>query len=118
VAVALIAAAAGITAVVAQTSGSSSRSERPKVHQRPRLEPYAQNPLTVKGTGFRPHEHIRVAVKGVDRPVALEVRADARGLFVAAFRHVNGCDSVTVAAAGSMGSSASFNVSQIACIEP
>ena len=115
---ALIAIAAGIGAVVGQSSDSSSRTERPHAAERPRLAPYAQNPLSVRGTGFRPHERVRVAVKGVEAPETLTARASAKGVFFVGFRHVSGCDSVTVTASGSKGSRASFNLSQIACIEP
>jgi hypothetical protein len=116
--VALIAIAAGIGAVVGRSSESSSRTEQPRAAQRPKLAPYAQNPLSVKGTGFRPHERVRVALKGVEAPAALTVRASAKGAFFVGFRHVSGCDSVTITASGSKGSRASFNLSQIACIEP
>jgi hypothetical protein len=116
--VALIATAAGIGAVVGQSSDSPSRTERPSAAQRPKLAPYAQDPLSVKGTGFRPHELVRVAVKGVGAPETLTARASAKGVFFVGFRHVSGCDSVTVTASGSKGSSASFNLSQLACIAP
>ena len=76
-----------------------------------------QTPLTVKGSGFRPSERVRLVVKG-SQGAALTAKAGPDGSFVAAFRGLNGCDSVTVTAAGSKGSRASFNLSQIACIEP
>jgi hypothetical protein len=116
--VALVAVAAVIATVVGQTSGSSSDEPRPDGGQRPTLTPYAQDPLSVRGTWFQPHERVRVAVKGVDEPETLTARASAKGVFSVGFRHVNGCDSVTVMAVGSKGSRASFNLSQIACIAP
>jgi len=76
-----------------------------------------QNPLTVKGTGFRPGERVRIVVKG-SQGGTLTGKAGPDGSFAATFRGVNGCDSVTVTAVGSKGSRASFNLSQIACIEP
>jgi hypothetical protein len=117
VAAALVAAAAGIAAVVGQTSDSSSGPARTPDAPRPKLTPYAQNPLSVKGTGFRPHERVRVTVEGVAAPATHTVRASAKGVFSLEFRRVNGCDSVTVTAVGSKGSRTSFNLSQIACIE-
>jgi uncharacterized protein YfaP (DUF2135 family) len=114
-AVALVAVAAVIATVVGQTSGSSSRE--PKAVRQAQIAPMGQNPLTVKGSGFRPGERVRLVVKGSEG-AALTAKAGPDGSFVAAFRWLNGCDSVTVTAAGSKGSRASFNLSQIACIEP
>ena len=114
-AVVLVAIAALIATVVGQTSGSSSRE--PKAIRQTQIAPMGQNPLTVKGSGFRPGERVRLVVKGSEG-AALTAKAGPDGSFVAAFRGLNGCDSVTVTAAGSKGSRASFNLSQIACIEP
>jgi hypothetical protein len=114
----LVAGAAAVVRVVGRTADSSSRSEQTRPAQRPTLAPYAQNPLAVKGSGFRPHERVRVSVKGVATPETLSLRASSKGTFSVAFRHVNGCDSITVTASGSKGSRASFNLSQIVCIEP
>jgi hypothetical protein len=112
-AVVLVAAAALIATVVGQTSSSS---HEPKA-ARAQIAPMGQNPLTVKGTGFRPGERVRLVVKG-SQGAALTAKAGPDGSFVAAVRGLNGCDSVTVTAAGSKGSRASFNLSQIACIAP
>jgi archaellin len=114
-ALALVAVAAVIATVVGQTSGSSSRE--PKAVRQAHIAPMGQNPLTVKGSGFRPGERVRLVVKG-SQGAALTAKASPDGSFVAAFRGLNGCDSVTVSAAGSKGSRASFNLSQIACIAP
>jgi hypothetical protein len=114
-AVVLVAIAALIATVVGQTSGSSSRE--PKAVRQAQIVPMAQSPLTVKGMGFGPGERVRLVVKGSEGG-ALTAKAGKDGSFAAAFRGVNGCDSVTVTAAGSKGSRASFNLSQIACIEP
>jgi hypothetical protein len=115
-AVVLVAAAALIATVVGQTSGSDSSSHEPKA-VRPQIASMGQNPLTVKGTGFRPGERVRIVVKG-SQGGTLTGKAGPDGSFAATFRGVNGCDSVTVTAVGSKGSRASFNLSQIACIEP
>lgn len=114
-AVALVAVGAVIATVVGQTSGSSSRE--PTAVRQAQIAPMGQTPLTVKGSGFRPSERVRLVVKG-SQGAALTAKAGPDGSFVAAFRGLNGCDSVTVTAAGSKGSRASFNLSQIACIEP
>jgi hypothetical protein len=111
--VALLAAAAVIAIVVAQTSGSSSTE--PKPVRRAQISPTGQSPLTVRGTGFRPRERVRLAVKG--RTGRVTTRAGANGTFVAVFKNVFDCGSVTVSATGSKGSRASFNLSQIVCLE-
>ena len=113
-AVVLVAAAALIATVVGQ---SSSSSHEPKAVRHAQIAPMGQSPLTVKGTGFRPGERVRLVVRG-SQGGALAAKAGPDGSFAAAFRWMNGCDSVTVTATGSKGSRASFNLSQIACIEP
>jgi hypothetical protein len=116
---ALLAAAAVIATVVAQTSGSSSSEQatarEPKAVSRAQISATGQSPLTVEGTGFRPRERVRLAVKG--RKARVTARAGANGRFVAVFKDVFDCGSVTVSATGSKGSRASFNISQIVCIE-
>jgi hypothetical protein len=120
-AVALLAAAAVIATLVSQTSGSpsrapsASRSQQANETRRADLEVRGQNPLIVKGTHFRPHERVQLTVKG--RGSRLTTRAGAHGTFVAVFKNVVGCDSITVVARGSKGSRASVNFSQIACLE-
>lgn len=77
--------------------------------------PARKNPFRVQGTGFVPHERVQVAIVGrTSRTVA----AGSSGSFRVTFPGVSSCDSVTVDATGSKGSRASFNLSQIACVEP
>jgi hypothetical protein len=112
-AVALVAAAAVIATVVGPTSGSSSR--RDKVVRRAQLAVLGQSPLVLRGSHFRARERVRLAVKG--RTSRLIARAGAKGGFLAVFKDVLGCDSVTVVATGSKGSRASLNFSQLVCLE-
>jgi hypothetical protein len=112
-AVALVAAAAVIATVVGPTSGSSSR--RDKEVRRAQLAVLGQSPLVVRGSHFKARERVRLAVKG--RAGRLTARAGAKGGFVAVFKNVYGCDSVTVVASGSRGSRASVNFSQYVCLE-
>jgi hypothetical protein len=69
-------------------------------------------PLAVKGTGFQPNEKVRVVANETH---SATTTADSSGTFVVRMPGVNGCDSVTVAATGSSGSHAEFNLSQISC---
>jgi hypothetical protein len=97
--------------VVAVVLGSGSGSSDTKASaQRARLLPVSQNPLRVKGTGFRPSERVKVVV--VDTAVRRRVTASSTGSFVVAFPGLGTCNGVTVKAAGSHGSRASFNLSQ------
>jgi hypothetical protein len=67
----------------------------------------------VKGTGFQPHEKVRVTAS--DAKPAITV-ADSAGTFVVRLSGVDSCDSVNVVATGSKGShAAEFNLSQIVC---
>jgi hypothetical protein len=75
-----------------------------------------QQPLVVRGTGFRPGEKVTLAAKGLQSSHAT-ARADGSGEFEATLRGLKNCDSVTVTAFGSKGSRAEFNLSQIACVD-
>jgi hypothetical protein len=104
-AVALLAAACG------QTRPSQAPSAPPA---KPVLAQIISRPLTVRGHGFRPEEHVRLVARGL-RSQTVETDADGHGAFTAIFRHVKPCDSITVTATGSKGSRAEFNLSQIVC---
>ena len=81
---------------------------------KPQLAPVDQKPLTARGTGFRPNEKVSVVANGVHNR---STSADSSGAFVVRLPGVNRCDSITVVAAGSRGSHAEFNLSQIACMD-
>jgi len=82
------------------------------IASRAQLAPIGQQPLTVKGSGFQPNEKVRVSVNGAG---AATTAADSSGAFVARLPGVDACDSLTVAANGSAGTHAEFNLSQIVC---
>ena len=107
--VALAATACGHTA----TPPEPAASKKPG---RPQLAPTDQSPLTVKGTGFRPHEHVLLAAKGLKSSRA-EATADFSGSFIASLKGLKACDSITVTATGSKGSRTEFNLSQIVCTD-
>jgi hypothetical protein len=83
---------------------------------RPQLVPVQQQPLRVKGTGFRPGEKVRLSAKGL-RSSSATATADGTGEFEATLRGLKSCDSVNVYAVGSNGSRAQFNLSSIACTD-
>ena len=113
---ALVAVPAAIAAVVInQNSGAGSTAKAPR---QAKLLPAGSTPLKVRGSGFRAGERVRLkATGGVGRPVSRTLVANANGAFVATFPSMNACQSPTVTASGSRGSHASFNYSQIACIQ-
>jgi hypothetical protein len=83
---------------------------------RPQITPVEQQPLVVEGTGFHRGEKVALTAKGLQSSRAT-ARADVSGEFEATFHGLKNCDSVTVVAAGSKGSRAQFNLSQIACAD-
>ena len=96
-------------------SASSSRTTESTAN-RAQIAPVQQQPLVVKGTGFRPGEKVELAAKGL-RSSHATARAGGSGEFEATFHGLKSCDSVTVVAVGSEGSRAEFNLSQIACTD-
>jgi hypothetical protein len=84
-----------------QASATSSRAGLRIVDDTP--------PTTLRGFGFRPHEHVRlVAVAGTTRSVR-KVVASALGRFGVHVRgDVNACTGVSVTAVGSMGTRATL----------
>jgi hypothetical protein len=111
-------AALALLALVAGGCGHdpSAGSTASTAAARPQLVPVQQQPLRVKGTGFRPGEKVRLSAKGV-RSSAATATADTAGEFEATLRGLKSCDSVNVYAVGSSGSRAQFNLSSIACTD-
>jgi len=101
-----------VTTACGHTEASHRAAATTTVPSRPHLAPVGQQPLTVKGTGFQPHEKVRLVANGGKPTTAV---ADSAGLFEARLPGVDSCDSVTVEATGSQGSHTDFNLSQIAC---
>jgi hypothetical protein len=105
-----IALAAG--AVGDEGSGGDASAKEPSARLgRPVLYPLGQNPLRVKGTGFKHGERVRVTASGASR----RVQANDRGSFVATLKNLRACDAGTVLAKGDRGSRASFNVASVVC---
>jgi hypothetical protein len=106
-------AAGGVVAVVLAQTDDSSKTMKPG--RRPQLAASAQNPLTVEGTGFRKGERVHVVAKGSGTAATATTRANRQGRFRVLLKGVKGCDSLNVAATGSLGSRASFNLSSYVC---
>jgi hypothetical protein len=98
---------AGSSETTVTTAGTASRAQ---------ISPVEQRPLVVRGTGFQPGETVTLAAKGL-RSSHASATADDSGQFEATLHGLKNCDSVTVTAAGSKGSRAEFNLSQIACVD-
>jgi len=96
--------------VVAAVLDSGSSAKTNAGAERARLMPVSQNPLRVKGNGFRPRERVKLTVVGT--AVRRWVTASSRGSFVVGFPGLDPCNGVTVKATGSRGSRAAFNLSQ------
>jgi hypothetical protein len=85
--------------------------------RRASLLPSNGDPFTVRGSGFRRRELVRVTVTrtGATSGRTRRVRASARGTFVLAFAGVEPCRGVRGKAVGTQGSRASFQLSSITC---
>jgi hypothetical protein len=108
----LIAAGGVVAVVLAQTNSSPSSAGMASPAL---LMASAQNPLTVTGSGFRSRERVRLVVNRAGTSATRQTRANSRGGFRVFFLRVKACDSVTLMAAGSLGSRASLNVSSYVC---
>ena len=85
----------------------------------PRLRAVDLDPLTLRGSGFRANERVRLLVAAPPVLKSRLVRAGARGTFRAAFAvKVGRCDSVVVQAIGLRGSRATFQHDTLDCAQP
>ena len=85
----------------------------------PRLRLLDAEPVAFKGTGFRSHERVRVAVYAGER-VVKRVAAGLRGAFVVRFDDVRSdpCAAFSAVAVGSRGSRAIFKRPPTECPPP
>lgn len=86
----------------------------------PKLRLVSQQPLVVRGVGFRPAERVVVTAITPAGPKRVAVRATATGRFNATLRLVDQpCgDAVAIRALGSRGSRAWLDVAARPCIPP
>jgi hypothetical protein len=105
----LAAAVAGVcSSAIAQ--GQTSRAS---------LRLVSDSPVTFRGAGFHPHEHVKLVVIGGGRAVKYLVAGDLGG-FVVRVRGVdpNACPGFSASATGDLGSRASFKRSPGQCAIP
>jgi hypothetical protein len=97
-------------ALLAVAAAASTAGTRPVVRV-PDLRPF-----TVRGNGFRPHEHVRLVVQ-LKRTFRREVDASASGSFRVVFRRLRlpGCRAYFVRATGEAGSRATTKNTLEAC---
>lgn len=85
----------------------------------PRLRLTDGTPLTVAGTGFRSHEHVKVVYRA-DQMWTRNVTATTAGSFTARFAGVTfqACKLHRLTATGSLGSRAVFRMPPVPCQPP
>jgi hypothetical protein len=95
--------------------GASSGSLAAGAHHA-RLTASGNDPLKVRGAGFRARERVRLTITPATAGrVVRHVRATTRGTFVTSFSGVEACAGVSGVATGSRGSHASFQLSSFVC---
>ena len=119
---AIVLVGAGVAVAVAAAMGTfagSSKDDPVTKYVSPAgrasLYPMGTNPLRLRGRGFAPGEHVRVAAKDSRKGAHRKVTAGPKGGFVTTLAGIDSCDSVNVVAVGDKGSRASFNLSSFVC---
>jgi len=98
---AVLVAAAGLLAAVTGSPAAST----------PRLKLIAASPMTVRGSGFVAHEHVRLRLRERDHALTTRtVTASSTGSFTATFpaARPGRCEGFSLAATGSRGSRTSM----------
>jgi hypothetical protein len=102
---------AALLAVSLAACGGSDEAQTSR-HRHAKLVPAATNPLQVRGTGFAPHERVRVTVtESTGDAFTHRVRAGRGGSFTVRFPHADAAGGLNGVATGSAGSHASFQFS-------
>lgn len=84
----------------------------------PTLRLASVTPVTVRGTGFKRLEAIKVTAVGEDRSWTRRVRASTTGVFLASFPTIEDrCTVISLRAAGAYGSRAVRKLAQPGCVE-
>jgi hypothetical protein len=85
----------------------------------PTLRAVDTDPLTVRATGFKPREQVKLVVSSPFDVGARVVRSDARGRFRVTFRlSFDRCDAFTVRATGQRGTRARLQFDAPLCASP
>ena len=101
--------ALGLIAIVLAAGGAA----------KPALRPLDLDPLTLRGTSFKPNERVKLLLSAPPVVRSKSVRAGERGRFRVVFAVRPGrCDAVVVQAIGARGSRATFRRDAPDCIEP
>ena len=86
---------------------------------KPALQPVDLDPLTLRASGFRANERVKLLLSAPPVSSQRVVRASASGRFRVVYRiRLGRCDSVAVQAIGARGSRAHFHRDAPNCIEP
>ena len=106
-------------ALIAVAASALAGTALASTAQAPHLRLTDSTPLTVTGTGFKSHEHVKV-VYSADQTWTRRVTATAAGTFNARFADVRfqACKLHRLYAVGSMGSKASFRMPPVSCAPP
>jgi hypothetical protein len=100
---------AGVAAtVVAATLGGAAHGPATAVDPPPKLELLKTRPVTIHGTGFRSHEHIRVVLRRPSGVLRRKTQGDGQGAFSLAFNSatIGRCGTFSITAKGRSGSRA------------
>jgi hypothetical protein len=108
-------ALAAVLVLIATTGGAGAQPERQ--HAGATLMPRSLDPFTVKGSGFKRRERVRVTVTqaSAEAGVTKRVRARRDGSFSVTFESIQACDGLEGVAVGRRGSRASFQFSALTC---
>jgi hypothetical protein len=102
-------------AVALAAPGASSGLLAASAHHA-RLTASGNDPLKVRGAGFRAHERVRLTITpATTSRIVRHVRASTRGTFLMSFAKVEACAGVAGVATGNRGSHASFQLSSFVC---
>lgn len=108
----LLIALSALTSIGATDTGSTAPSKA-------RLTVVKGKPLALRGTGFRPHEAVRITLLASIKRSVKRAEAGANGSFKVAFPPAaDGCSLVTAYAVGSKGSRASVQIGGPPCPPP
>jgi hypothetical protein len=98
---------------IATTDAASTATSKAK------LTVVRDKPLALRGTGFRPHEAVRIALLASIKRSVKRAEAGANGSFKVAFSPpADSCSLVTAHAVGSKGSRASVHIGGPPCPPP
>ena len=81
------------------------------------IAPAGVSPLSIKGSGFKPRERVRVTVQMADGTVHTRRVRAKDGRFRVTFKRLHACDGAQADAVGRRGSRATFSYATARCPE-